>query len=273
MAQQQTQTPVNPAEAYERLFVPALPSPWAEDLLRRSAPRPGERLLDVACGTGIVARLATPRVGPTGAVVGVDPNPGMLAVARAVAATEGAAIDWREGRGEALPVEDAAFDLVCCQQGLQFFQDRAAGLREMRRTLVPGGRVAVSVGQGVERHPVHAALDEIVARHVGASAFAQTIFGLGAADELRALLARAGFRDVTVVPVSTTARFPDPAGFVRLQLLMAAAHMPALAGMDPAAREAAIAAIQADAEPVVRSFVEAGVLVITAHTHVAQGRA
>ena len=130
MPQQHGQHPTHPAEIYESFFVPALSAPWAEDLLRRTAPRPGERVLDVACGTGIVARRVAPRVGPTGRVVGVDPNLGMLAVARAAAAAEGVSIEWREGRAEALPVEDAAFDLVCCQVALMFFEDRAAALRE-----------------------------------------------------------------------------------------------------------------------------------------------
>ena len=273
MAQQRTHSSANPAEAYERYLVPALFAPWAEDLLRRAAPQPGERVLDVACGTGIVARRAARRVGPTGRVVGVDPNPGMLAVARATAAAEGAAIDWREGRGEALPVDAAAFDLVCCQQGLQFFQDRAAGLREMRRALVPGGRIVVSVGQGIEHQPLHAALDAIIARHVGAPPFARTIFSLGDADELRALLEGAGFRSVVVEPLSLTARFPDPAGFVRLQVLGVAAFAPAIAGMDAAAREATIAAVLAEAEAAVRPYVEDSALVIPTRAHVAQAHA
>jgi ubiquinone/menaquinone biosynthesis C-methylase UbiE len=272
MAQQQTPAPANPAEAYERLFVPALAASWAEDLLGRTAPQPGERILDVACGTGIVARLAAPRVGPTGVVVGVDPNPGMLGVARASAAAEGVGIDWREGRGEALPVDDAAFDLVCCQQGLQFFADRAAGLREMRRVLASDGRVAVSVGQAIEHHPLHAALDEITARHLGTPLFARTIFSLGDADQLRGLLEGAGFRSVVVEPLSLTAHFPDPVGFVRLQVLGVAAFAPALAGMATTRREAAIAAVLAEAQAVVPPYVENGTLVIPTHAHVAQAR-
>lgn len=270
MAQQPTPTPANPAEAYERHFVPALAAPWAEDLLGRAAPQPGEHVLDVACGTGIVARLAAPRVGPTGGVVGVDPNPGMLGVARAAAAGEGVAIDWREGRGEALPVDDTAFDLVCCQQGLQFFEDRGAGLREMRRVLAPDGRVAVSVGQAIEHHPLHAAIDEITARHLGAPLFARTIFSLGDADQIRMLLEGAGFRGVVIEPLSLTARVPDPAGFVRLQVLGVAAFAPALAEMAPPRREAAIAAVLAEAEAVVRPYVEDGTLVVPTHAHIAQ---
>lgn len=268
----QPQPPTTPAEVYERVFVPALAAPWARDLLRRAAPQPGERVLDVACGTGIVARLAAADVGPTGTVVGVDPNPGMLAVARAAAAADGVAVDWRDGPGEALPVSDATFDLVCCQQGLQFFTDRAAGLREMRRALTPGGRIVVNVGQTIDRHPLHAAVDEIIARHAGATLFARTIFALGDEDELRGLLEGAGFRDVIIEPFDLTARFPDPIGFVRMQLLSVAAFAPALAGLEPAAREAAVAAVLAESEAAIRPFVEDGVLVLPTHAHVAQAR-
>jgi ubiquinone/menaquinone biosynthesis C-methylase UbiE len=194
MARRHDQHPTNPAEVYELLFVQALSAPWGEDLLRRTVPRPGERVLDVACGTGIVARLAAPLVGPAGRVLGVDPNVEMLEVARTAAAPEGAVIEWCEGHAEALPVEDAAFDLVCCQVGLMFFEDRAAGLREMRRALTPAGRVAVSVAQGIEHQPpLYAALDEIITRHFGTPILAPTIFGFGNAGDLRALLQGAGF--------------------------------------------------------------------------------
>lgn len=273
MAQLHDAPTANPAELYERVFVPALSMPLAQDLLRRAAPKRGERVLDVACGTGTVARLAAPRVAPNGHVVGVDPMPAMLAVARGVAAAEGVEIEWREGRGEALPVDDAAFDLVCCQQGLQFFEDRAAGLREMHRALVPEGRVVVSVGQGIERQTFPAALDEVTERHLGTPVFARTIFSLGDADELRALLERSGFRDVTIEPLSVTAHTPDPAGFVRLLLRGPAMMNPVVAGMDPTARETAFGAVLADAESVARPYLEDGVLVFTAHTHIAQARA
>ena len=265
------QVPANPAEAYERFLVPALFAPWAEALLDRAAPEPGERVLDVACGTGIVARRAATRVGPTGRVVGIDPNPGMLAVAQATAA-EGAAIEWREGRAEDLPVADAAFDVVCCQQGLQFFADRAAGLREMRRALAAGGRVAVAVGQGIAHQPVHAALDEVAVRHLGAPIFSRTIFALGDAQELRALLEGAEFHDVVIESLSAVARVPDPAAFVRIQLFAAAMATPSLAGMDQTERAAAFEAIQADAGAALRPFVEDGALVVPAHAHLALAR-
>src|SRR4051794_4440488 len=123
------------AEAYERVQVPAIFTGWATDLVSIADLRAGERILDVACGTGIVARLAAPRVAPAGHVVGVDVNAAMLTVARAQPQPAGAVIEWHQGDAAALPFPDAAFDVVLCQQGLQHMADRGAAVREMRRVL------------------------------------------------------------------------------------------------------------------------------------------
>src|SRR5688500_494973 len=101
--------------AYERVMVPAVFGPWARDLLDTAAPRPGMHVLDVACGTGIVARLAAPQIGPTGQVVGLDTNEAMLAVARAQVQPTGAHVEWRQGDATKLPFPDAEFDMVLCQ--------------------------------------------------------------------------------------------------------------------------------------------------------------
>ena len=118
-------------------------APLAADLIAVGELGAGERVLDVACGTGIVAQLAAEHVGPTGIVAGLDINPGMLAVARSMT-PQGVAIDWREGSAESLPFAGSEFDAVFCQLGLQFFSDKAAALREMRRVVAPDGRVLVS---------------------------------------------------------------------------------------------------------------------------------
>jgi SAM-dependent methyltransferase len=131
-----------PAANYERYFVPAIGAPVAHDLIELAELRPGEHVLDVACGTGVVTRLAAEQVGG-GAVAGVDINPGMLQVARNVAGDT--AIEWHEASAEALPLGDATFDVALCQMGLQFFPDRPGALREMRRVLRPGGRVVINV--------------------------------------------------------------------------------------------------------------------------------
>lgn len=129
---------------YEKYFVPIIGAPLAADLVEVAAPGQGERVLDVACGTGVVARLAAERVGTAGAVVAIDINPGMLAVARAAAPAK-VAIDWQEANAQQLPFLDESFDVALCSLGLPFFPERAAALREMRRVLVPGGRIAFNV--------------------------------------------------------------------------------------------------------------------------------
>lgn len=154
------------AEAYERYAVASWSGPLAARLMALAAPREGERVLDVACGTGVVARLAAAAVGARGAVAGVDLNEGMLAVAR----EQAPAVDWRQGDVEALPVADGAFELVACQQGLQFFGHRAGALAEMRRVLAPGGRLALSVMRPIAHNAGWGALAAALARHVGPEA-------------------------------------------------------------------------------------------------------
>src|SRR5690606_30574041 len=134
----------NPPANYERFFVPAIGAPVATDLIRHAALRQGERVLDVACGTGVAARLASQQVGARGTVAGLDVHPGMLAVARS-ATPPGTPIEWHEASAEAMPFPDASFDVVLCQMGLQFMRDQQAALREMRRVLVRGGRLILNV--------------------------------------------------------------------------------------------------------------------------------
>ncbi len=237
--------PVNPAETYERYMVPALFAPAAEHLLAVARLRPGERVLDVGTGTGIVARLAAPNVGPAGSVTGLDVSSAMLSVARAMATEEGLTIDWHEGQAEALPYPDERFDLVLSQFALMFFSDRAGALAEIRRVLIPGGRVALSVFQGIDRHPFYQALDDAIERRLGMSAVGE-IFALGDADALGASLTRAGFRDVVVEPFPITASFPNPDAFLAGEIDVDTAAIPAMQGLDPAARWELVAAIEQD---------------------------
>jgi ubiquinone/menaquinone biosynthesis C-methylase UbiE len=132
-------------ENYEKYFVPSIGRPLASDLMDTASLQPGERVLDVACGTGIIARLAAERVGSTGSVAGLDLNPGMLEVARSVAPA-GYSIEWHQSSAESMPLDDEQYDVVLCQLGLQFMEDKPAAVREMYRVLTRGGRLALSVG-------------------------------------------------------------------------------------------------------------------------------
>jgi ubiquinone/menaquinone biosynthesis C-methylase UbiE len=206
-------------ELYQRYLVPAMTAMWASDLAERAAVRSGERVLDVACGTGVVARVAAERVGDSGRVAGLDINPGMLAVARALPAVAGAPIDWHEGNVLALPFPDAAFDVVLCQLGLQFFPDRPAALREIRRVLVPNRRVGLNVFGPIEHNPATHALAAALDRHVrpDASLAKRNEHALADTDELHALMLGAGFRDVRIDTDSKTVRFPSATDYVRIQ--------------------------------------------------------
>jgi ubiquinone/menaquinone biosynthesis C-methylase UbiE len=260
----------NPAEMYENYFVPAMFRPWATILLSLAAPQAGERVLDVACGTGIVARQAAPLAGAEGQVVGLDMNPAMLGVARAVPAPAGATISWQEGNAMALPFPDGVFDLVLCQHGLQFFPDRAMAVREMRRVLKPGGRALGIVLQALPRHPVFEALMESVARRLALPLSAVTIpFALSDADELASLYKAAGFSRVDILPQSTTVRFPGPAQFVPMAVLSSAAAVPAFAQLEGPARASLLDAVRTDVEPIVIKYRDADAVSFPMFAHVA----
>jgi SAM-dependent methyltransferase len=148
------------AGTYDQVYVPRIFIPWAGLLLERAALRPGEAVLDVATGPGTVARIAAERVGAQGRVVGADFSEAMIAIARAKPRTAGAApIEYLVSPAAPLDVDDEAFDVVTCQQGLQFFPGRAAAVKEMYRALKPGGRVVAAVWREIALQPSFAAQD------------------------------------------------------------------------------------------------------------------
>lgn len=201
------------AENYERYFVPAIAAPVAHDLLRAAALQPGERVLDVACGTGVIARLAAERVGAGGAVVGIDVAPEMIEVARATTPS-GPAIDWRQGDATSLPFPDGSFDVVLCQMGLMLFPDKTAALAEMRRVLVAGGRIALSTPGAINR-PMEI-LAEGLGRHVNPdlAGFVHAIFSMSDPTAHEQLLREAGFRSVEANVAVTTLQLPPPKEFM-----------------------------------------------------------
>jgi ubiquinone/menaquinone biosynthesis C-methylase UbiE len=257
------------AEAYERYAVASWSRPLAEQLVALAAPRDGERVVDVACGTGIVARLAARRVGERGSVVGVDLNDGMLDVARAQKDGGHVAIDWRQGDAEALPLPDEAFDLVACQQGLQFFAHRSAALDEMHRVLAPGGRVALSVMRPIAHNAGWGALADALARHAGpeAGAMMRAPFPDWDAAELRELVTSAGFHDVRLLIVVASARYPSPEELVRWE----AAASP-LAGSLSALSAETRAALIDDVAAAIADRIDDDGVVLPQETHIVLAR-
>jgi SAM-dependent methyltransferase len=245
----------SPAEMFDQYFGPALFAPWARVLLEYAQPQPGERVLDLACATGTVARHVAPIVGEGAKVVGIDINPGMLAVARSRPAPESTSIEWREGDATALDLPDDAFDLVLCQQGLQFFPERIQAAHEMYRVLKPGGRVVLNVWQGLEHHPVYEALCKAEARHLGVPLDEiASPWSLPDPQELRAILAEAGFERIEVVSESLEVHFPSPERFVELTLFAAAAFLPEFDWEDESQRASLIESVSAEIAPVLQRY-------------------
>ncbi len=200
-----------PPEVYERVLVPAVLRALSTRVVDLAAPRQGERVLDLACGTGIVARTAAPIVGAEGSVVGIDVLPPMLAVARSLPGQDGASVEWREGDATALDLPDSSFDLVVCQQGLQFFPDRARAASEVLRVLAPGGRFVAAVWQGIDRQPFWKSFTEVEAANLAPLGLRRedvTLpFSWGDPDALRRLLAEAGFDPVQLSTATIEANF------------------------------------------------------------------
>jgi ubiquinone/menaquinone biosynthesis C-methylase UbiE len=213
------QVPGTWVEIYDRVFIPAVIDEWSPRLVEIAGLQPGEHVLDVACGTGAWARCAAARVGPHGHVVGLDINPETLAVARRHNGRDSlhAAIDWREGSADAIPLADAQFAAVCCQLGLMFFEDRVAALHEMWRVLVPDGRLVLMVWGRMEQCPGQMALTAAWTRHLGSAAAAGFYrqHELGDPAKVQALIAAAGYRNIEVQRAVGLIRFPTAAHLVR----------------------------------------------------------
>lgn len=204
------------AAAYEELHVPALFEEWVDPVLDAARVDVGHRLLDVACGTGILARGAARRVMPGGAVTGVDPDPGMLAVAGEKEPT----LEWRRGTADSLPFDDASFDVVVSQFGMMFFPDGIEAVREMRRVTVPGGRLAVAVWDSLDNSPAYATEVELLEQRAGSAAAdaLRAPFALGDRDALMDTFRSAGAGAVAVTTRTGRARFPSLRSMVEADL-------------------------------------------------------
>jgi ubiquinone/menaquinone biosynthesis C-methylase UbiE len=202
------------AENYQRYFVPAIGEPVSGLLLDAAAIQPGERVVDVACGTGVIARLAAERVGPAGSVTGIDISPDMLAVAGSTAAPAFPAIEWRPSNATSLDLADGCCDVVTCQLGLMFVEEPVAALAEMRRVLRPAGRAVVSTAGRIQ--PPFEIMERAIVEHIGAElgGFVRAVFSMHDADVQVGMLRQAGFADVTAHVETVPLRLPAPVDFL-----------------------------------------------------------
>ncbi|SMO37089.1 class I SAM-dependent methyltransferase [Fodinibius sediminis] len=200
-------------ENYERYFVPVIAQPLAEDLVRMAMIQPREHVLDVACGTGIVARLASQEVNKRGAVCALDINPGMLAVARTIP-LPGQPIAWSEASAEDIPFPDETFDVAFCQLSLQFMENKSAALNEIRRTLVPGGRFYLNV-PGPAGGLFNIFIEEL-AQHVSpeAAGFASRVFSLHSTSDLQQLMEGTGYHRIDIRADTNVFSLPSPKEFL-----------------------------------------------------------
>lgn len=253
--QERWQLAGNAPEIYERHLVPAIFGPWAPIVVELGRLLPGERVLDVACGTGIVARVAAKYVGSGGRVVGLDINPAMLAIAGLLPPAPGAVVEWREASADAMPFPGATFDVVFCQLGLQYFPDRPAALREMHRVLVERGRLVLMVWRPIQFSPGFAMLADALEHRVSpeAAAVMRAPFSLGDPGSLRALIEGGDFHNLTIRPATGTVQFPSPEDFVRHQV----AGSP-LAGHVAKVDDQARAALLTDIKEALRPYFSAG---------------
>jgi SAM-dependent methyltransferase len=204
------------AQAYEDTFVPALFQGWTGSVARAARIALGQRVLDVACGTGILSREVSARVGTGGFVAALDLSPGMLAVARQCAPN----VEFREGRAESLPWEAESFDAVVSQFGMMFFSDRIGAAREMLRVLVPGGRIAIAVWGAISDMPAFAAEVELFERVAGGDAAGalRAPFRMGDPREVTGILAAAGASSIEIATPRVQARFPTIESLVEADL-------------------------------------------------------
>jgi SAM-dependent methyltransferase len=265
----------NPAELYESIFVPAIFGPLAELTFAAAAPAAGETAVDLACGTGIVARRLAPALGAAGRVIAIDLRPGMIAVAESRPPPEGAPVAWRQGDATALDLPEGIADLVVCQQGLQFFPDRPAAMAEMHRVLRPRGRLVLAVWCNVGELGLMDDLIAVEARHLADLDVSLDEIALpftcGDPALLTDLVRGAGFGEVAIRTEEVIARFPSAETFVADVERPYSAVIGAFA-TDPARFEAFVTAVQADLAPAIAPWRDDAGVRFPMHTRIVTAR-
>jgi ubiquinone/menaquinone biosynthesis C-methylase UbiE len=202
------------AENYRRYFEPAIAIPVSHNLLRTAALQRGERVLDVACGTGVIARRAAEQVGSDGSVTGVDVAPDMIDVAKSTPGPGGSRIEWQVGDATELSLPDEAFDVVLCQMGLMFMGDQPAALAQMRRVLTPGGRLVINTPGRIQ--PPFELMEQAIVEHISADlgGFVRAVFSMHDPEAVATLVRDAGFTEVAATVSTATLQLPAPADFL-----------------------------------------------------------
>lgn len=257
----------NAPQLYERTTVVTLGRPMAELMFEHVSLHEGERILDAACGTGIVARVAVERYTNIGSIVGIDLNPAMLDVARANTPTTDIPIEWCQGDVCALPLPDGCFDVVLCQQGLQFVSDTLTALREMRRVLVPGGRLVFTVWSEVNAYD--AALADALTRHVNAEAATSCLspFTLRDAETIRKLMDDVGFHGIEMQEIVVMRRMPSSVEAI-VQSLARTPYAHDVAAVSEEARQA----IGQEVSTALQAYRDGDDFIILHQTHLVQAR-
>jgi SAM-dependent methyltransferase len=202
------------AQTYQRFFVPAIAAPVSTELLNAAAVRPGEAVLDVACGTGFITRLAAAAAGVTGSVTGVDLAPDMIEVAAATDQPEGSQIEYHVADATSLPLPDQSYDVVLCQMGLMFIEDKSAAVAEMHRVLKPGGRVVINTPGRIQ--PPFEEMARAIVEHINPQlgGFVRAVFSMHDPDALAVLLAETPLGEVQTSEYEARFDLPAPAEFL-----------------------------------------------------------
>jgi SAM-dependent methyltransferase len=250
-------------------LVPTLFGPWAAEVVERAAPQPGEAVLDVGCGTGPAARFTADLVKPSGNVIGLDLDAGMLEVARLSAEREGRQVDWRQADVTEMPFADLNFDVVFCCQGLQFFPDKLTALQEMRRVLKSDGRLAASIWRDVTLCPGHLAVSQALAQQSGSTPAPMPPFSLANANEIKSLVQAAGYREIDIASVRKISSFKSASEFVDVLAAGAPSTRKALQSLDEEKKADVISSVTKALE----EFTDSHGLQLPMESHILMARA